>query len=212
MMDLMHIAIIELFLTIDTMKQTPLYCAVWNNRIDAVELLIYHDANVNANNGTLLHIASKCGYVDCVKLLLEGGADPNVIVDELTPLHHAAHECPYGNRYAIAKLLIQYGARINCKDDYGYTPIYLASKDHNVKMMILLLDHGALYTDIYDNGAMYADLIEEGIINQGLSALELRSMVGLPTIQALIYMVRKHCIDPLNSDRLIKRLEVAFNL
>jgi ankyrin repeat protein len=209
MMDLMHIAIIEFFLTIDIMERTPLYCAVWNNHINAVELLIRHGANVNDDNGTLLHVASEYGCVGCIRLLLEGGADPNI--GRL--LHRIVYDSRMGERaYDIAKLLIQYGASVNHKDYDCCLPIYLASEVYDIKMIVLLLDHGALYTDIKDSRRTYKDIVEKGVIKQNLSALEIRFRFNKPTIQALIYMVREHCRDPSNRDMLIKRLEVAFNL
>jgi ankyrin repeat protein len=64
----------------------------------------------NSSGDTPLHIASKTGSIDIVRILLEYGANPNSINSSgLTPLHLAVkHELP-----EIVKILLTFGADSN---------------------------------------------------------------------------------------------------
>ena len=65
---------------------------------------------------TLLYIASKSGFYDTCKLLLEKGAPVNQAQkDGSTPLHGAAY---FGHALVVG-LLLQHGARIDIKNSWG---------------------------------------------------------------------------------------------
>ncbi|MEM4368443.1 MAG: ankyrin repeat domain-containing protein, partial [Candidatus Anstonellales archaeon] len=62
-----------------TKLETPLHFAVFNNKLDNVEILIRSGANVNKPNKYFngpLHIAALHGHIEMAKLLLMYGADP----------------------------------------------------------------------------------------------------------------------------------------
>lgn len=104
--------------------------------IDTVKLLIKNGADVNVKDKcgeTPLYLASRKGSVEIVKLLLENGADVNAkdYEDGWTPLH-------YVENYKIAKLLIDNGADVNAKDNKGLTPIDIAKRCKNNKIVRLL--------------------------------------------------------------------------
>ncbi|MDP1603569.1 MAG: ankyrin repeat domain-containing protein [Legionella sp.] len=90
---------------------------------------------------SLLHIAAKYGYIDCMKLLIARGADVNSnLVDysgamKGTPLGNAVKE----NQYVAAQLLLASGASVHLKRN-GFTPLHDAK---NVEMAELLYSHGA---------------------------------------------------------------------
>ena len=90
------------------------------------------------NGNTVLIYASKDGHRNdnrVARLLIERGADPNTVgVLDYTPLHHASE---YG-RIEIARLLIEYGANVEAKENWGRTPLNLARDD---EMKNLLLEH-----------------------------------------------------------------------
>lgn len=78
-------------------NETPLLCAVIQNKIDVVKLLITNGADVNAKcnrsywrGGTPLHLAVSANNKEIVKLLLEGSADVDALDNnDNTPLDRA---------------------------------------------------------------------------------------------------------------------------
>jgi ankyrin repeat protein len=53
----------------------------------------------------------------------------------LRPLHYAC----YRNYFEAAKLLIVRGAKVDCVDDIGYSPLHLCAEKGNFRMLELLL-------------------------------------------------------------------------
>ena len=132
-------------------KDTPILIAITQNRIETINFLVQHGADVNGNDGSLNHIAplflamqlnlkhvvqillssenidvnARCTSMNakdpllskfisiapaCVELLLEAGADPNIVDDQnATPLTW----CAYCRNGELIKLLIRYGADVN---------------------------------------------------------------------------------------------------
>ena len=67
-------------------------------------------------NRSLLYIAAKNGFYDICQFLLQIGMDPNETQNsESTPLHAAA----YYNHLEIVQLLIDYGAKVNLKNNFN---------------------------------------------------------------------------------------------
>jgi ankyrin repeat protein len=78
---------------------------------------------------TPLTFAARQGCVDCEKVLLDAGADINVLDPELrTPLVEAM----INGHYDAAALLIERGADVNAADQVGRTPLYAAVDDHTM--------------------------------------------------------------------------------
>ncbi len=87
-----------------------------------------------------LHYASKKGYRDIVKLLLDKEADVNLISNEsVTPLHMAVNS---GNKEVI-KLLIDAGADINATDRGGRTALIYAVEAKKAEAARYLVELGA---------------------------------------------------------------------
>ena len=79
--------------------------------------------------------------------LLKRGADPNEErgTGGSTPLHLAILE----NKHQLVKALLEKGAHLETKDDYGYTPLLKAVKySASEEIVDLLLEYGA---DVYTN-------------------------------------------------------------
>lgn len=91
----------------------PLHDAVGAQRIDIIQLLLDHRADINIiddEGKTPLHHAALYGNINIIKLLLNKGANPNIINDEgLTPLHI----CLNRNDTANSIQLIQNNADVN---------------------------------------------------------------------------------------------------
>jgi cytohesin len=91
--------------------------------------------------------ASKKGHTECVRLLLEAGADKNSKMnDGKTPLHLAS----LNGHTECVRLLLEAGADKNSKMNDGKTPLHLASHNGHPECVRLLLEAGA-DNDVYDN-------------------------------------------------------------
>ena len=129
--------------------RSPLEAAIWKNHIAVARQLIefypYSDAlhDVYAKS---LQLATISGQVEAVQCLLTAGIDVNAIVGETgTALHYAAER----EQLAVAQLLVDAGADINCRntspDAYGRvdrTPLMEAICS-STSMSQLLVDAGA---------------------------------------------------------------------
>ena len=76
------------------MGSPPLMAAVARNKLEFITLLLAHGADPNLTSGdeTALHVAVKKGCLDCVKALVEAGADVNARTANpatSTPIHLA---------------------------------------------------------------------------------------------------------------------------
>src|SRR5215831_4443577 len=78
---------------------------------------------------TPLEFAARQGCVDCVPVLLQGGADINAAdPDEITPLLSAI----INGHYDVANVLLEKGANPNVPDRTGRTPLYSAVDFHTM--------------------------------------------------------------------------------
>ncbi len=86
-----------------------------------------------------MHYAAYDG--DMTKMLLEKGANPNIVEREMgqTPLHWAA----FRGRKTAAEMLLAHGANVDTRDWYGKTPLSLAKENGHTEMVELLKKHGA---------------------------------------------------------------------
>lgn len=89
--------------------------------------------------GTPLHYAAKHGHYDCIKLLIDNGADVNVESNENTPLQYAL----YYNHIECIIILIKNGADPNVTYGCGQTPLHYVSSNGNNEYIKLFLEKGA---------------------------------------------------------------------
>jgi uncharacterized protein len=89
-----------------------------------------------------LHLAAFFGRPEAVRLLLDRGADPNRWATgtlRVQPLHSAVA----GGDQAVAAMLIESGADVGSRQDFGFTPLMGAAANGMTGTVDLLLDRGA---------------------------------------------------------------------
>ncbi len=135
---------------------------------DIMSYLIDQGAEVNAQltdvaghraGETPLHFATSSRQIECVKLLIERGADITLAAREgLTPVHVAA-----GIGHSdILKVFIDNGADINIEadNDYGSLPIHLAATSGDLESVKMLIDHGAEVSASFRHFSLIASVHE----------------------------------------------------
>lgn len=89
--------------------------------------------------------------IDILRVLIVNGANPNTLVNGSPPLWHIfANHIPNNdpndpnNDLAIARFLLDNGAKPDTKDFMGLTPLMSAATSGNLELVELLLDKGAI--------------------------------------------------------------------
>lgn len=111
-----------------------------------IKILLEHGAAVNMQSGrdkmTPIHLAAEDGDVECVRTLIEAGADVSTRnKKQQTPLHLAAlSQCP-----ELIELLLKHNANPNDTDTDGRTPLHssIVKVTRSCECVKLLLDAGA---------------------------------------------------------------------
>ncbi|XP_028163008.1 transient receptor potential channel pyrexia [Ostrinia furnacalis] len=127
-------------------ESTALHLAADGGFVDCVDLLLSKGADATLKNHrgfTALHLAARAASLECVESLLrKGNAEPNAMdFDMRTPLHAAIGKSD--SACDIIETLISWGANVNQKDEYGFTPLHLAALDGLSACVETLIYHGA---------------------------------------------------------------------
>jgi ankyrin repeat protein len=108
--------------------QTCLHRAVFHQDLDMVRNLLVYGADVDAKedryHSTAMHSAAASNAIGVVDVLVEFGADVNVVSRYGTPLHLA---CENGH-LAIVQVLLMHGAKRSVQNLEGKTALYIAQE------------------------------------------------------------------------------------
>lgn len=112
--------------------------------------------NQHSDDGfSALGLACFLGQINVVKLLLEKSAainKPSQNIMNVYPIHSAgAHRNPE-TALELTRLLLDYGADPNVKQEGGWTPLHQAISNNNEPLVLLLLENGADTYQTNDNG------------------------------------------------------------
>lgn len=123
--------------------------AAFEGNIDLVKWSLDNGANIDYQspeylNTTALYLAVQGEYYEIVKLLLERGANKELLTKSgSTPLHYALQ----GGNNSIINLLLEYGANPNNKKLGKYSSAFLAIHFNNLEALKSLVLKGAIIDD-----------------------------------------------------------------
>ena len=104
-------------------------------------------------NETPLHAAAQAGHVEIVHLLIQAGADTNVMNSRLnTPLMTAIES----EQNQVVLYLIKAGAAVDFRGEDGMTALHLAAKSGNREAVRMLLDSRKMDANLQDDGGWTA--------------------------------------------------------
>ncbi|UCG60843.1 MAG: ankyrin repeat domain-containing protein [Candidatus Zixiibacteriota bacterium] len=121
---------------------TPLFAAIWNNRVDVVRLLIEKGVDLRyqtPQEGTAMHLAAGRGHQDVCQVLLDAGIEVDIPDSHGgTPLLYAMWGQP-----EMVNWLLDRGAQVNALTDSSSAPIVNAIYSGNADIVRALISRGA---------------------------------------------------------------------
>lgn len=132
----------------DRRSMTPVLCAAFDGRYEALRVLLESGGEVNAQNEygvSALSFATLCGYTDVVRLLLSYGAQ--VDIESSPRLIGTLRQAVGREDVATAEALISGGADVNLTESGGWTPLYTAVRNRHEEMVRMLLQREDIELD-----------------------------------------------------------------
>ncbi|KAF7654361.1 hypothetical protein LDENG_00070750 [Lucifuga dentata] len=88
---------------------------------------------------TPLHITASRGFTDCLRLLLQRGANVDLAPGGATALHESCESC----QPECTKLLLSHGANANAVSEDGVMPLHMCTSPKSLECAKYLLQYGA---------------------------------------------------------------------
>ncbi|NXN56583.1 ANKR7 protein, partial [Rynchops niger] len=118
--------------------RTSLHHACVNSHVDVVRFLVKENCHLNPTDNVkrLPQMkALQCQEEECIALLLEHGADPNLADADSNSAFHLGVLSP---NTTIARVLHEHNANIDALNQEGYSPLNFAVSKHHEEMVELL--------------------------------------------------------------------------
>jgi len=164
-----------------SMQQTPgqLFKAIEANNIERVRAAIASGVDVNTkkhnNYSSPLFCAVEKRNTAIAELLILSKADVNQQGYYYpSVLARAVH---YGGSEAMIQLLIKHEANVDCTGKDGYTPLLIAARNRNLKIVAQLIEGGANVNHCGDDGKSALMLVNRRLQN-GLELVKLLKSNG----------------------------------
>jgi len=145
----------DLIMARDDENNTPLHGAARLDRLRVATLLVEEGANVSVKgyDGRIpLHWAAKRDSINVAKLLLNKSKSSDEVNardnNDNTPLHFAAR---FEDSLRVATLLVEEGADVSLKNEYGKTPLHEAAIYDAINVAKLLLNKSRDEMNARDN-------------------------------------------------------------
>ena len=134
----------------NVMGWTPLMDMCCNDKnMEMFKLILSQKVNVNhVHKWCPLELAASSYSPQKTQLLLDAGANPNIMIDGVSVLHYTTkHHESEGEYTKTIEILLKAGADPNTVDEYGYTPIRSCIDKRYFKYANLLVQYGAVLPD-----------------------------------------------------------------
>jgi ankyrin repeat protein len=125
----------HLFVEFD-LPSSPLGAAVLTGNLQIVNSLLGAGASVNASNS--LQLAAKHSKLELCQLLVDNGGSLHSIGDHENDGWSLLHTAAYWGNTELVNYLIRAGAMIDMPDNFGRTPLVLASESGQLPIVKLL--------------------------------------------------------------------------
>ncbi|KAL7065694.1 hypothetical protein ACR3K2_38590 [Cryptosporidium serpentis] len=206
-------------LFIDKVGRTALHYAAACGWLPIVKVLLKYKCDINMRDQkfwTPLHIAVSKKFSETVNILLEAGADINLLLPHTCapcrggPISSKAiHFAAIKGNSTITETLIKYGSSINDQDEDGKTPLHYASFRKNLLYVKWLISNGADVRIVDKSGraplhiaaiAGHVDIAEE-LINAGSSVdlLDCWDMTALSLAEVRGHTEMVNFLSPITS-------------
>ncbi|ULL16375.1 ankyrin repeat domain-containing protein [Paenibacillus sp. H1-7] len=116
----------------------PLYTSISNRKYQVAKFLIEHGADLNEPENPPIHMAARDGNVDLISLLVNRGADVNIVSNRGYTTIEAATSPK--NKYDVLEHLIKLGIRV---DEFGGKALRSSAMSGDKNIVELLINHGA---------------------------------------------------------------------
>ncbi|CAK0785855.1 hypothetical protein CVIRNUC_009067 [Coccomyxa viridis] len=147
-----------------------LHAAAREGNLDELQRLIGTIKDLNArdkHHRTALVMASWAGQVECVKALLEAGANTKIFaMDDMNAMHFAAQK----GHAEVVRLLLNAGLSVNSKTRKGTNALQFAAKHGHLNVVELLVKRHANVKAQDKKGQSALDLATDDAVKAALQA------------------------------------------